>query len=155
MTKARYRSTSTGAVGEFTVPPAFLPREIPRPVLFAAGLPTGYQVSDRNQTKIWAHQYVDFQDILFNSTSEQTYTMSLHDAGKAPTLQFVPQKKRPLTETEWCTAWDEFLAVYTQKHANDLSDLITYSRHIKDLMGNSMKRGSKLKNRNMCIFTGN
>ena len=61
--------------------------------------------------------------------------MSLHDADKAaPTLQFVPQKKLPLTETEWCTAWDEFLAVYTQKPRNDLSDLITYSRHIKDLM---------------------
>ena len=53
-------STNTGAVGEFTVTPAFLPRETPRPVLFAAGLPTGYQVSERNKIKIWAHQYVDF-----------------------------------------------------------------------------------------------
>ena len=77
---------------------------------------------------------ISFQDILFNSTSEQTYTMSLHDSGNAPTLRFAPQKKRSLTETEWCTAWDEFLAVYTQKPRNDLSDLITYSRHIKDLM---------------------
>ena len=127
-------STSTGAVGEFTVTPAFLPRETPRPVLFAASLPTGYQVSERNKIKIWAHQYVDFQDILFNSTTEPTYTMSVHDAGNAPTLQFAPQKKWPLTETEWCTAWDDFLAVYTQNHAHDLSDLITYSRHIKDLM---------------------
>ena len=109
MTKARYRSTSTGAIGEFTVPPAFLPREIPRPVLFAAGLPTGYQVSDRNKTKIWAHQYVDFQDILFNSTSEQTYTK-----GKAPTLQFAPQKKLPLTETEWCTARDSSPSTYRE-----------------------------------------
>ena len=63
-------STSTGAVGEFTVTPAFLPRETPRLVLFATGLPTEYQVSDRNKTKMWAHQYVDSQDILFNSTSE-------------------------------------------------------------------------------------
>ena len=64
----------------------------------STGLPTGYQVSDRNKTKIWAHQYVDFQDILFNSTSDPTYTMSIHDAGNAPTLQFAPQKKRSLNQ---------------------------------------------------------
>ena len=89
-------STSTGAIGEFTLTPAFLPRETPRPVLFAAGLPTGYQVSERNKIKIWAHQYVDFQDILFNSTSEPTYTMSVHDAGNAPNPTICPTKEAAL-----------------------------------------------------------
>ena len=36
------QSSSNDAVGESTVTPVFLPRETPRPVLSAAGLPTGY-----------------------------------------------------------------------------------------------------------------
>ena len=88
-------STSTGAVGEFIVTPTFLPRETPRPVLFAAGLPTGYQVSERNKTKILTHQYVDFQDILFNSNSEPTYTMPLHDACNAPPYNLPNKRSGP------------------------------------------------------------
>ena len=38
---------------------------------------------------------------------------------------------------------------FFRKHSN-LHTMIAIT-----LMGNSMKRGTKLKNRNMCIFTGN
>ena len=88
-------STSNGAVGEFTVTPAFLPRETSRLVLFATGLSTEYQVSDRNKTKMWAHQYVDFQDILFNSTSEQTSPCHCMMLAKRPPYNFPHKRSDP------------------------------------------------------------
>ena len=60
--------------------------------------------------------------------------MSMNDTGSVPTLQFTPQRKYPLTESEWCAAWDDYFAVYIQKHPQHITDLITYSRHIKELM---------------------
>ena len=122
------------AGGEFTTIPAVVTHQAPRPILFAAGLPAGYHLSDHTKTKIWLHKYVDFHEIFNHTPHDSAYTMSLNSSNNTPTLNFVPQKKRPITETEWSTAWDDFLAVYTQKHPNDLSDLITYSRHIKELM---------------------
>ena len=119
--------------GELNAVPVVLEQQTQRPILFAAGLPAGYHISEKLKARIWTHKYIDFNDITTNASNTSTYTMSLIDNG-TPTLNFAPQRKRPLTETEWCTAWDDFLAVYTQKYPHHLTDLITYSRHIKELM---------------------
>ena len=119
--------------GESNAVPVVLEHHTPRPILFAAGLPAGYHISEKLKVRILSNKYVDFYDITSNSNNTSTYTMSLIDNG-TPTLNFAPQRKRLLTEIEWCTAWDDFLAVYTQKHPHHLTDLITYSRHINELM---------------------
>ena len=84
---------------------------------------------------VWLDQYVDFDDILNNAQNEPAYAMSLNNfENDTPTFNFVPRKKRPMTETEWCTAWDNYLALYIQKYPEQLTDLITYSQQIEDLM---------------------
>ena len=77
--------------------------------------------------------YVDFYDILHHDQTN-TYNMTLSDTGDMPTLQFAPRRKRPLTESEWCSAWDDFLAVHTIKNPQSLCELITYSKTIKYMM---------------------
>ena len=107
--------------------------DAPRPVMFAAGLPAGSHVSDTLKQKIWSDKYVDLSELLPNNNNP-AYTMSMNDAGNVPTLQFAPQKRRPLTENEWSAAWDDYFAIYIQKHTHHITDMITYSRHIKELM---------------------
>ena len=112
-----------------------------RPILLAAGLPAGANIPDRTKVRIWTDKYVDFYDII-HTDATHTYHMSLHDNGNAPSLQFSPRRRRPLTESEWCSAWDDYLAVYTLKHPTTLVDMITYAKSIKDLM----KSGSEWRN---------
>ena len=107
--------------------------DAPRPVMFAAGLPAGSHVSDNLKQKIWGDKYVDLSELLPNNNSP-AYTMSMNDTGNVPTLQFAPQKRRPLTENEWSAAWDDYFAIYIQKHMHHITDMITYSRHVKELM---------------------
>ena len=120
--------------GESNAVPVVLEQHTQRPILFAAGLPAGYHISEKLKVRIWTHKYIDFNDITSNASNTSTYTMSLIDNG-TPTLNFAPQRKRPLTETECSTAWDDFLAVYTQKHPHHLTDLITYSRCRRERIG--------------------
>ena len=104
-----------------------------RPVLLSAGLAAGAHIPDRIKQKIWADKYIDFQD-LQQQTHTSKYSMSLNETGSTPTLQFTPHRKRPLTEGEWSSAWDDYLAVYTIKRPQSLCDMLTYSKMIKDLM---------------------
>ena len=56
--------------------------------------------------------------------------MSLSDS--FPKLNFRPNKRRPLTESEWGSAWDDFTAIYTQKYPEQLNDLIRYGKLLKN-----------------------
>ena len=72
-----------------------------RPILLAAGLPTGANISDRNKVRIWTDKYVDFYDII-HTDATHTYHMALTTYNSSvPSLQFSPRRWRPLTESEW------------------------------------------------------
>ena len=105
-----------------------------RPILLAAGLPAGANISDRNKVRIWTDKYVDFYDII-HTDATHTYHMALTtDNSSVPSLQFSPRRRRPLTESEWCAAWDDYMAVYTLKHPTTLVDMITYAKSINKLL---------------------
>ena len=104
-----------------------------RPVLLASGAQAGVRVPTRIKQKIWLHKYVDFHDIL-HPESDNTYYMSLSDSDNFPKINFRPNKRRPLTEAEWGSAWDDFTAIYTKKYPEQLNDLITYGKTVKEFM---------------------
>ena len=101
--------------------------------VFSSGLPIGTSVKDTLKQKIWAHKFVDLYDILYPSQST-SYTLGILDHSNQPHLNLTPNKKRTLSEREWSQAFDIFLAVYIQKYPNEITDLLSYSQHIKDLM---------------------
>ena len=43
-------------------------------------------------------------------------------------------KTENLAEAEWGSAWDDFTAIYTQKYPEQLNDLITYGKTVKEFM---------------------
>ena len=108
-----------------------------RPLLLSAGVAAGEHLPDRVKSKIWAHKYVDFLDIVDPLHEQNNYTMALQTTGHPtghPTLSFTPKRKRVITENEWAAAWDDFLAVYLVKYPQEISDLLTYGKQIKEMM---------------------
>ena len=61
-------------------------------------------------------------------------TLNSRSDQNSPVLNLVPQKKRLITENEWVAVWNDFMAVYVIKYQEQLSDLLTYGKHIKEMM---------------------
>lgn len=99
-----------------------------------SGMPLGSNVKDSIKSKIWQHKYIDLFELLHPQTAS-TFSLSFASYDStSPSLQLTPQRKRPLTENEWATAMDIYMAVYVQKFPQDVPNLLTYIQHIKDLM---------------------
>ena len=77
-----------------------------RPVLLASGAQVGVRVPTRIKQKIWLHKYLIFMtfcilgQIILNISLLVTVTIF-------PKINFGPNKRRPLTESEWGSAWDD------------------------------------------------
>lgn len=117
---------SQGIQGESTS------HNVSRPLLYSNPVQPGLHLNPKIREKIACGKYVDFYDILYPE-AEQAYTMQLSNAS-APMLSFTPRKRRQLSPTEWCSAWDDFMAVYLHHHPTELQDLLTYGKRIKLFM---------------------
>ena len=116
--------------------PIVPPCSTQRPVMLSSGVRAGMHLPDRIREKIMTSKYVEFYDIIFPET-EQAYTMSMGNPNTGPVLSFIPRKRRQLTETEWCSAFDEYLSVYLVANPDHLGDILTYGRTIKAMMRNN------------------
>ena len=102
-------------------------------ILLSSGVPAGYSVADAIKRKIWTHKFLDFYDLI-NHNDPSYYELKINTDSSTPSLTIENRKKRTLSETEWCQAWDEFVAVYCLKYPSELSQLLSYGKHIKLLM---------------------
>ena len=102
-------------------------------IAYTSGLPAGENLPDRIKQKIWSNKYVDFFTLLYPD-SDNSYCFSLNQMSSTPTLDLTPKKKRTLNEREWNKAWDEFLATHTRRFPEDLLELITYGKFIREMM---------------------
>jgi len=104
-----------------------------REISYTSGLKAGDNLPTKLVNKIWRHEYVDFYSLLYPN-SEDEYQFAIGRRETFPTLNLTPKKRRALTEREWSTAFDDFVAIYCRKHPADLQDLLTYGKFIKTLM---------------------
>ena len=112
------------------MPDATLPH---RPIQ-SAGLPLGANVKDSLKGKIWENKFIDFHELL-NPTAHHANFLSFPSSQQpSPALQLIQNKKQPLTEHQWTSAMDIFIAVNVQKHPSELNSILTYSNYIKGLM---------------------
>jgi len=100
-----------------------------RKIEYASGLLAGDNIPDKVKQKIWDDKYVDFYDLLYPD-HDHAYSLSLHNTS----LELVPRKKRTLNQREWNTAFDDYFAVYVRKYPNEITELLSYSKFIKELM---------------------
>lgn len=108
-----------------------------RPILFSGGLPLGSQIPEKIKELILNDKFVDFHDIV-NPDVPNAYTMAMLGNNTSPELGFCRKKKRPLSETEWSSAWDEYMSVYVGKFPDKMNDLLTYGRSIKAMMSHKI-----------------
>ena len=103
-----------------------------RPVLFTGGLRLGDHLPMNIKQKIWEDKFIEFANILDPDATE-SYSLSINNANQ-PTLCLTPKQKKFLSETEWTMAFDTYVAVYVQKHPEQLQDLLTYGNTIRRMM---------------------
>jgi len=102
-----------------------------RPI-HSAGAPIGTNVREATKRKIWEHKFIELHELIHHDNPG--YTMALSSTDDSPMLTFIPKKKRPLTQTEWGSAFDVYIAVYVQRYPAQLNDILSYAQHIKELM---------------------
>lgn len=104
-----------------------------RQVQYTSGLLAGESLSDKLKYKIWEHKYVDFYDIIYPD-HEHSYSLSFNNQESGGSLELLPRKRRALNPREWNAAFDDFFAVYVCRYPHDITELLSYSKFIKELM---------------------
>ena len=102
-----------------------------RPLRYSGGLSVGAGLSSTLKQKIWDQKYVEFAELLFKDNSKLSLAIQDDDN---PSLRFMRNPRRPLTEKHWAAAFDEFVAIHCLKFPSDLIPLLSYGKYIKLLM---------------------
>lgn len=125
-TAAGIGTSSTGEIGTFNYHSPVCPMP-----------PIGQSISNKMKDKIWSMKYIDFYDLLFpdNDAPCALGVSNIANAGD-PSLTYIPKKRRNITDREWSRAFDEFVAIYAERYPDQLNDLLSYSKFIKNLMRN-------------------
>ena len=125
-------STSRAAYGSSEYEPVFVPSHTDS--AFSSGTLTPEILPEKLNQKIWNDQYVDFFDVLFPDHENYGISLRSREYRADPSVNVVTKKRRPLTELEWCRAFDQFMLTYLSKFPSSSKDLILYGTFIKDLM---------------------
>ena len=85
--------------GESNAVPVVLQHHTRRPILFAAGLPAGYHISEKLKVRIWNNKYIDFNDITSNASNRSTYTMSSLTTARRKTAHHTTKQRHTTKQT--------------------------------------------------------
>ena len=104
------------------------------PPIHLHSTPLGMLLPDRMKAKIWANEFVDFADLLYQhpprplslalSPGNDKATFAIAHVGKGRQLQSIEQ---------WTTAMLTFAAVYAQRHPQQAIGLFQYCEIVRDI----------------------
>ena len=96
----------------------------------------GNNISKSLQKKIITHRYVDFHELLPNDDTSE-YTLQFQPNSQPAPFQLVRNKKDPINRSQWLAAWDEYMAIYIQKHPKHIAQMMTYAKTIRSMMASN------------------
>ena len=104
----------------------------------SASVSLTHRVPDRVKKLIWADEYVDFTLLLNNSLTQADdhYTFRLEKGeGNKPALILAPNPKRQVVQSieQWVSAFQVFVAIYSEKAPQDTPALMKYGSVIREL----------------------
>ena len=111
----------------------------PKDIFVSTNIPIDMNVSDRLQTKIWSHEYVDFGLLMSNKKKHTSFHLCLSNdnasSSAGPMITLEPnQKSKQIHSTDmWITAFQIFVGIYTQKYPCEAPMLMKYCDIIRDL----------------------
>ena len=120
-----------------TVPPTDTPRTSKNSFLSAA-IPLGQGVPQKVNAQIWANEYVDFTVLLNNTVSkaEDEFVFKIERSnGGQPSIVIAPNQKKQSLQTidQWQSAFQVFVATYSEKAPHDTPALMKYASVVKEL----------------------
>ena len=130
-------ATSSASTGTIIFPHSFptTPSILPSPVAMDTGLVT-IQISERNQNKILAGQYVDFKELANpNKTPSLPPAVVQTEYGNflIPAAS-TPKKTKEISQNDWHKAFYAFQAVHTKRFPGEAAQLFAYGHLITTLM---------------------
>ena len=93
--------------------------------------------SSKIKVKIWAQEYIDLGSLLTISPSNHSYSFSLKtncdDSSPTPKLCLEPNDKprRIYNISQWLTAFNTFVAVYSERFTQALPQLMKYCETVR------------------------
>ena len=103
---------------------------------FSTSVPLTHRVPDKVKKQIWSNEYVDFPLLLNNSFTHlddhYTFRVEKGDGGK-PALVLAPNPKQQTVQSieQWVSAFQVFVAIYSEKAPYDTPALIKYRSVIR------------------------
>ena len=87
------------------------------------------------KSKIWAYEYFDLGALLSPSPNDTKYAVPISHDSSQPRLCLEPATKIPRISTiqQWVSAFNSFIAVYTQKYSSSAADLLKYVEVVRDI----------------------
>ena len=96
------------------------------------------RVSSKVKAKIWSNEYLDFGTLLSFSPNNQKYSLSLASSDgetTRPHLTLEPSQpvKKIQTINQWLSAFNIFVAIYSEKLPTDTPKLMKYCEIVRDI----------------------
>ena len=98
------------------------------------------RVSSKVKAKIWSNEYLDFGTILSFSPNNQKYSLSLASSDGEPTRPYLTLEpsqpvKKIQTINQWLSAFNIFVAIYSEKLPTDTPKMMKYFEIVRDIAG--------------------
>ena len=110
----------------------------PKQIFSSVAVSLSSRVSSKVKAKIWSNEYLDFGTLLSFSPNNQKYSLSLASSdGKTtrPHLTLEPSQpvKKIQTINQWLSAFNIFVAIYSEKLPTDTPKLMKYCEIVRDI----------------------
>ena len=125
-----------GTATEFTAQPLSLPSNGEPFASIAVAL--GSRVTPKLRAKIWANEFIDFGTLLVSSPHQDRFSVCLRPSASSSnqprlTLEPCQPSKKIQTFLQWLSAFNIFVAIYSEKFANETPRLMKYSEIVRDI----------------------
>jgi hypothetical protein len=129
----------SGEAGVVTVVEHITGKAPPPPVVHSA-VPLSAGVSAKLKDSIWANEHIDMRDLL-SPLDKQSYTMTMDNIESTPQVVWRPvAKKFKMTFAQWSTAWNKFMAIYTD-HPDHCREAPQLAKHLDVVLKISRNNG--------------
>ena len=110
----------------------------PKQIFSSVAVSLSSRVSSKVKAKIWSNEYLDFGTLLSFSPNNQKYSLSLASSDgetTRPHLTLEPSQpvKKIQTINQWLSAFNIFVAIYSEKLPTDTPKLMKYCEIVRDI----------------------
>ena len=93
------------------------------------------RIPTKLKSKIWADEYFDLGALLTPSPEDTKYSVSVVNDSSQPRLclELAAKATRISTIHQWVSAFNSFIAVYTEKQPSAVADLLKYVEVVWDI----------------------